>query len=111
MGILNVTPDSLSGDGQFGSAAVEAAERLVAGGVDVLDIGAESTRPNAMAPAFTCSACMRWAGMSACSSSSALDAPDLLATTFALRSRRSAWLNGASRHPMRCTPQKKSWRA
>jgi dihydropteroate synthase len=49
MGILNVTPDSFSGDGQLGSAAVAAAERLVAESVDVLDIGAESTRPNAMA--------------------------------------------------------------
>jgi len=49
MGILNVTPDSFSGDGQFGAAAVDAAERLVAEGVDVLDIGAESTRPNAQA--------------------------------------------------------------
>jgi dihydropteroate synthase len=49
MGILNVTPDSFSGDGQLGSAAVGAAERLVAEGADVLDIGAESTRPNALA--------------------------------------------------------------
>jgi dihydropteroate synthase len=49
MGILNVTPDSFSGDGQLGAAAVAAAERLVAEGVDVLDIGAESTRPNALA--------------------------------------------------------------
>jgi dihydropteroate synthase len=49
MGILNVTPDSFSGDGHFGSDAVDVAERLVAEGVDVLDIGAESTRPNAQA--------------------------------------------------------------
>lgn len=49
MGILNVTPDSFSGDGQLGSAAVAAAERLVIEGVDVLDIGAESTRPNGQA--------------------------------------------------------------
>lgn len=49
MGILNVTPDSFSGDGRLGSAAVEAAERLVAEGVDILDIGAESTRPHAQA--------------------------------------------------------------
>jgi dihydropteroate synthase len=46
MGILNVTPDSFSGDGQIGDAAVAAAQRLVADGVDVLDVGAESTRPN-----------------------------------------------------------------
>lgn len=49
MGILNVTPDSFSGDGQLGDAAVAAAERLVAEGVDILDIGAESTRPNGVA--------------------------------------------------------------
>jgi len=49
MGILNVTPDSFSGDGQLGSAAVDAAERLVAEGADILDIGAESTRPNGVA--------------------------------------------------------------
>jgi dihydropteroate synthase len=48
MGILNVTPDSFSGDGQLGSAAVAAAGQLVADGVDVIDIGAESTRPNAV---------------------------------------------------------------
>ena len=49
MGILNVTPDSFSGDGQLGSAAVDAAERLVEAGADMLDIGAESTRPNGVA--------------------------------------------------------------
>jgi dihydropteroate synthase len=49
MGILNVTPDPFSGDGLLGPAAVAATARLVAEGVDVLDIGAESTRPNALA--------------------------------------------------------------
>ncbi len=49
MGIVNVTPDSFSGDGQLGAAAVAAAEQLVAEGVDILDIGAESTRPRAQA--------------------------------------------------------------
>jgi 2-amino-4-hydroxy-6-hydroxymethyldihydropteridine diphosphokinase/dihydropteroate synthase len=49
MGILNLTPDSFSGDGQLGSAAVDAAERLVDEGADMLDIGAESTRPNGTA--------------------------------------------------------------
>lgn len=48
MGILNVTPDSFSGDGQLGDAAVAAAERLVAEGAEMLDIGAESTRPNGL---------------------------------------------------------------
>lgn len=47
MGIVNVTPDSFSDGGQFldGARALEHARRLVAEGADVLDIGAESTRP------------------------------------------------------------------
>ncbi len=47
MGVLNVTPDSFSGDG-LGSdiaAAVAQARRLVAEGADILDVGGESTRP------------------------------------------------------------------
>lgn len=50
MGILNVTPDSFSGDGLLGghdpvAAAVEQARRMVDEGADMLDIGGESTRP------------------------------------------------------------------
>ncbi|MBI5032091.1 MAG: dihydropteroate synthase [Chloroflexi bacterium] len=51
MGILNVTPDSFSGDGvmasstDFIASAVAHAEELVAAGADILDIGGESTRP------------------------------------------------------------------
>jgi dihydropteroate synthase len=47
MGILNLTPDSFSGDGVRGGldAAVRRAEALVAAGADILDIGGESTRP------------------------------------------------------------------
>jgi dihydropteroate synthase len=47
MGILNVTPDSFSDGGQFldPAAAIEQARRLAAEGADLLDIGAESTRP------------------------------------------------------------------
>ena len=47
MGVLNVTPDSFSGDGRFGSvdAAVLAGEQLAADGADLLDVGGESTRP------------------------------------------------------------------
>ncbi len=45
-GIINVTPDSFSGDGVIDPAvAVEQAERMVEAGADLLDIGAESTRP------------------------------------------------------------------
>ena len=49
MGILNVTPDSFAGDALHGDvgATVERAREFVAGGADVLDIGGESTRPNA----------------------------------------------------------------
>jgi dihydropteroate synthase len=47
MGILNVTPDSFSDGGQFfdSSVAVGHARRMAADGADILDIGAESTRP------------------------------------------------------------------
>lgn len=50
MGILNITPDSFSGDGLLGAdttAAVAAATRMVQAGAQYIDIGAESTRPNA----------------------------------------------------------------
>jgi dihydropteroate synthase len=51
MGIINVTPDSFSGDGLIThgadpvAAAVAQAERMAAGGADILDIGGQSTRP------------------------------------------------------------------
>ncbi|MCH8988396.1 MAG: dihydropteroate synthase [Chloroflexi bacterium] len=47
MGIINVTPDSFSGDGLGGdvAAAVDLALRFQDEGADILDIGAESTRP------------------------------------------------------------------
>lgn len=47
MGILNVTPDSFSDGGQFFDAgkAVAHAQDMVAEGADIIDIGAESTRP------------------------------------------------------------------
>ena len=48
MGVLNLTPDSFSGDG-VGSdidAALAQARRLVAEGADILDVGGESTRPD-----------------------------------------------------------------
>jgi dihydropteroate synthase len=47
MGILNVTPDSFSDGGQFfdPNVAIAHADRMVADGADLIDIGAESTRP------------------------------------------------------------------
>lgn len=51
MGILNVTPDSFSDGGSHDQlpAAIAHAERLLAEGADILDIGGESTRPGAEA--------------------------------------------------------------
>lgn len=52
MGILNVTPDSFSGDGilvsndaDFLAAGIEQARRFLEAGADILDVGGESTRP------------------------------------------------------------------
>lgn len=52
MGILNVTPDSFSGDGLMShkdviGSVLEQAHRFVKAGADILDIGGESTRPGA----------------------------------------------------------------
>ncbi|HWR66013.1 MAG TPA: dihydropteroate synthase [Bellilinea sp.] len=52
MGILNLTPDSFSGDGllregEVLTAAMEQAKRFAEAGADILDIGGESTRPGA----------------------------------------------------------------
>lgn len=52
MGILNVTPDSFSGDGlarddDVIAHAVQQAHAFLAAGVDILDVGGESTRPGA----------------------------------------------------------------
>ncbi len=51
MAIINVTPDSFSGDGVVGQVdlALRLAEQAVADGADILDIGGESSRPGAMA--------------------------------------------------------------
>jgi dihydropteroate synthase len=47
MGVLNVTPDSFSDGGRFldPAKAIAQAERMIAEGADIIDIGAESTRP------------------------------------------------------------------
>ena len=54
MGILNVTPDSFSGDGLLAkrdalSATIKQAQNFVEVGVDILDVGGESTRPGSEA--------------------------------------------------------------
>jgi dihydropteroate synthase len=54
MGILNVTPDSFSGDGLIArgdavSVSIEQARQFLEGGADILDIGGESTRPGSEA--------------------------------------------------------------
>lgn len=47
MGVINVTPDSFSDGGEFDTldAALAQADKLIAEGADILDIGGESTRP------------------------------------------------------------------
>lgn len=54
MGILNVTPDSFSDGGRFTApdSALRHVEQMVAEGVDIVDIGGESTRPGAEAVAL-----------------------------------------------------------
>ncbi|NLY91391.1 MAG: dihydropteroate synthase [Firmicutes bacterium] len=52
MGIINITPDSFSGDGLYGqdqliTKVLHQAEEFLAAGADLLDLGAESTRPGA----------------------------------------------------------------
>ncbi|WP_240753934.1 dihydropteroate synthase [Natronospirillum operosum] len=49
MGVLNVTPDSFSDGGRFHAPdqALDQAAQMVAAGVDIVDIGGESTRPGA----------------------------------------------------------------
>jgi dihydropteroate synthase len=51
MGILNVTPDSFSDGGRHAGveAALEHARRMIGEGVDIIDVGGESTRPGAAA--------------------------------------------------------------
>jgi dihydropteroate synthase len=53
MGIINITPDSFSGDGLLRQAdrveaALAQAGQFLENGADVLDVGGESTRPGAM---------------------------------------------------------------
>ena len=49
MGILNMTPDSFSDGGQYldPQLAIDRAHQMIAEGADIIDIGGESTRPNA----------------------------------------------------------------
>jgi len=50
LGVVNVTPDSFSDGGRFldPAAAIAQADRMVAEGADAIDLGAESTRPDAV---------------------------------------------------------------
>lgn len=49
MGILNITPDSFYDGGQFNSieTAVDQASKMIQDGADIIDVGAESSRPDA----------------------------------------------------------------
>jgi dihydropteroate synthase len=72
MGIVNVTPDSFSDGGRFfdPEAAVAHALQLLDEGAEILDLGAESTRPGSRAgrlvrhwlrfPTLTTRTCHRW---------------------------------------------------
>ena len=55
MGVLNVTPDSFSDGGQFAAPerALVQARRMIAEGAEIIDIGAESTRPYGAEPIST----------------------------------------------------------
>jgi len=50
MGILNLTPDSFSDGGKFNNekSALQQAENLLKNGATIVDIGAQSTQPNAV---------------------------------------------------------------
>jgi dihydropteroate synthase len=50
MGILNITPDSFSDGGKFNNAnaALKQAQAMISAGVDIIDIGGQSTRPGAV---------------------------------------------------------------
>ena len=49
VGVLNVTPDSFSDGGEFSNtkSAINQAQKLIAQGADLIDVGGESTRPGA----------------------------------------------------------------
>ena len=49
MGILNLTPDSFSDGGKFNNekSALEQTEKILKEGAEIIDIGPQSTRPNA----------------------------------------------------------------
>jgi dihydropteroate synthase len=55
MGILNVTPDSFSDGGEFDNleAALAQANQMIQNGLDIIDIGGESTRPHAEVVSLT----------------------------------------------------------
>ena len=50
MGVLNLTPDSFSdgGDHADADAALAHAQRMIAAGAEIIDVGGESTRPGAL---------------------------------------------------------------
>ena len=51
MGVLNITPDSFSDGGKFRDPnfAIDQAQNMIAAGADIIDVGAESTRPGSHA--------------------------------------------------------------
>ena len=61
MGILNVTPDSFSDGGRYTAVddALRHAERMLAEGADIIDVGGESTRPGGAVPVDAATECTR----------------------------------------------------
>lgn len=55
MGVLNITPDSFSDGGKYHmlDTALSHAEEMIAAGVDIIDIGGESSRPGSLAVSLT----------------------------------------------------------
>jgi dihydropteroate synthase len=62
MGVVNITPDSFSDGGHFlgPAAAVAQALQLLEEGADIVDLGAESTRPGRKKSRTVCCRC--WKG-------------------------------------------------
>ena len=86
MGIVNVTPDSCSDGGRHAApqAAIAAAHAMIAAGADIVDFGAESTRPGA-APVDVADELVRMAGVM----------PGLAGINWSIDTRKAAVMNAA----------------
>ena len=94
MGILNVTPDSISDGGRYtdAAAALRHAREMVAAGADLIDVGGESTRPNST----RISADEEWARICAVVESLAADGVIVSVDTLHASTAREAARAGAA---------------